>query len=270
MRPDLESFLDRFAAFGEKPGVERYLALFHPDATLFDSGMERPITVAEIPASIEGVLRLAPEFRMTPERWRFREPTLFVEAHNRARLGGEPFAWRSVYCIDLRGDRVIRGRRYYDRRPLFARILPATPAAPVFSLVREEGARPSAATLADAQSFVAACTDCWRRGEPHELDRLYRDDGSLAWPGLERPLGRAELPGWYRGIAGAAPDLRLELDTWAGDAALVFLEWKARLTLGGREIQLGIAERFDLAAGGVLAGRAYFDTLPLAEACADA
>ena len=31
-----------------QPSVASYLALFHPDATLFDSGMERPITVPEI------------------------------------------------------------------------------------------------------------------------------------------------------------------------------------------------------------------------------
>ena len=47
-------FLERFRAFGAQPDVARYLALFHPDATLFDSGMQRPITVPEIPEHIEG------------------------------------------------------------------------------------------------------------------------------------------------------------------------------------------------------------------------
>ena len=54
MQPDADGFLERFRAFGAQPDVARYLALFDPDATLFDSGMERPITVPEIPEHIEG------------------------------------------------------------------------------------------------------------------------------------------------------------------------------------------------------------------------
>jgi hypothetical protein len=127
---EIDRFLSRFQRFGAEPSVEHYLALFHPDATLFDSGMERPLVVAEIPEHIAGILRLAPGFRMTPERWRFREPTIFIEATNRATLAGHDVEWPSVYCIDLRGDQVIRGRRYYDRRALFARIAPSIPAAP--------------------------------------------------------------------------------------------------------------------------------------------
>jgi hypothetical protein len=130
MTTDVDRFLARFGRFGAEPSVEHYLALFHPDATLFDSGMERPLVVAEIPAHIEGILALVPDFRMTPERFRFREPTIFVEATNRATLGGAPIEWPSIYCIDLTADRVIRGRRYYDRRALFARIAPDVPAAP--------------------------------------------------------------------------------------------------------------------------------------------
>ena len=49
--------------------------------------MPRPITVPEIPEHIEGILKLVPDFEMTPERWRFREPTIFVEAHNQASFG---------------------------------------------------------------------------------------------------------------------------------------------------------------------------------------
>ena len=60
VQPDADRFLERFRAFGAQPDVARYLALFHPDATLFDSGMERPITVPEIPEHIEAILKLVP------------------------------------------------------------------------------------------------------------------------------------------------------------------------------------------------------------------
>jgi hypothetical protein len=126
MRPEaaVDRFLTRFRHFGASPSITSYLDLFHPDATAFDSGRPRPLTVPEIPEHIEGILKLAPDFRMTPERWRFREPTIFVEAHNEATLAGASIEWASVYCIDLLGDQVIRGRRYYDRQPLFARLSP--------------------------------------------------------------------------------------------------------------------------------------------------
>ena len=126
-----DRFLERFHRFGAEPSVATYLALFHPDATLFDSGMERPITVPEIPEHIESILKLAQGFRMTPERWRLRDATIFVEAHNQATLSGAHVEWPSVYAIDLRGDQVIRGRRYYDRRPLVSRVFPGVvPEAP--------------------------------------------------------------------------------------------------------------------------------------------
>jgi len=135
---DVDRFLERFFRFGAAPSVAHYLDLFDPEATLFDSGMPRPIRVPEIPEHIGGILRLVPDFRMTPERWRARGTTLFVEASNQASLGGRPLRWHSVYCMDLAGDHVLRGRRYYDRRPLFATLNPALPALPAAAL-RPEG-----------------------------------------------------------------------------------------------------------------------------------
>ena len=84
MTAPVESLLRRFRDFGERPSVERYLALFHPEATLLDAGMARAITVAEIPEHMEGILKVVPDFRLVPERWREREGTLFIEARNQA------------------------------------------------------------------------------------------------------------------------------------------------------------------------------------------
>jgi hypothetical protein len=111
------------------------------------------------------------------------------------------FQWSSVYCVDLEGDRVIRGRRYYDRRALFALLDPALPALPL--------------------------------------------DGCAALPRL-------------------LPDLCQELQHWAGDDELLFLEWKATASVGGELLTLRLAERLELSAGRVRDGRAYFDTLELA------
>ncbi len=221
MQPDAERFLERFRAFGSEPDVARYLALFHPDATLFDSGMERPITVPEIPEHIEAILKLAADFRMTPERWRLRDATIFVEAHNQATLRDRRVEWPSVYVIDLRGDQVIRGRRYYDRRPLVSLVFPGVSSQPPFEFALP--ALPVGLPSGDVGALVRA---------------------------------RASS---LRAVSGT----EMEVLAWAGDDALVFLEWRARRTAQGRAVEVGIAERFDLAAEGGADGRLYFDTLAL-------
>lgn len=223
---EIERFLARFRRFGAAPSVTSYLALFDPEATLLDSGMPHPIRVPEIPEHIEGILKLVPDFEMTPERWRFREPTIFVEAHNRATLGRDPAGWPSVYCIDLRADRVIRGRRYYDRHPLFARLSPEIAAEP---------------------TFVG--------GTPLAIDGCVADAEVLASQSAARATERVQ----DFGIDG----LTIELATWAGDETLAFLEWIATGERNGRPLHFGIADRYDLAAGRVTASHAYFDSLAL-------
>jgi hypothetical protein len=223
---EIERFLSLFRRFGAAPCVDFYLALFDPAATLFDSGMLRPVTVPEIPEHIEGILKLVPDFEMTPERWRFREPTIFVEAHNQACFGSALAEWASVYCIDLRGDRVIRARRYYDRRPLFARLSPELAAKPAFG-----GGAPLAieAQVGDANAVAAHCAE------------------------------RAAERGRSFGIEGLA----MQLATWAGDHALAFLEWTATGERDGQPLRFGVADRYDLAAGRVTASHAYFDSLAI-------
>lgn len=269
-KADVDGFLERFFAFGSKPSVETYLPLFHADATLFDSGMERPLTFAEIPESIAATLQLIPEFEMVPERWRTRGPTLFVEARNSASLGDSKLQWRSVYCVDLVGDRVIRGRRYYDRRPLFALVDPSLPALPPLVVSAQDDPPPIAEPEADHASIVRAIEDCWTRGKPEELQLLYREDGCLVGPGFARPLARSEMPAYHDAWSKLIPDLEMDLLTWAGDDEVLFLEWQARGTIGEARVIFGIAERFDLAAGLILHGRTYFDTLALAGAMASA
>jgi hypothetical protein len=219
MTPDVDRFLARFTRFGAEPSVEHYLDLFHRDATLFDSGMERPLVVAEIPAHIEAILKLVPAFRMTPLRFRFREPTIFIEAHNQATLAGAAIEWPSIYCIDLRGERVIRGRRYYDRRPLLARISPALASAPAIA---------------------------------------ERVDGATGALPAEPPVAESIR----RIVAGA----RFRLASEAGDATLCFREWEMDGSIGGTPLRIGIATRFELAAGAPTNARSYFDTTPLVAA----
>lgn len=260
---DIERFLDRFEAFGARPGVASYLELFHPDATLHDAGMAQPLRVAGIPAHIEGILARVPDFRMTPERWRERDGTVFVEARNRATLAGREVCWRSVYCVDLEGDLVMRGRRYYDRRPLFAMLDPKLPALRPHEPVAATSP-PVPDPLGGPGEIVRAFGEAWRQEEPDALLELFREDATLASPDLPRPISREEIGCYHRAVRSRLGGLRMELLQWAGDDSLAFAEWRLQAETTGVPVTIGVVDRFDLAAGLILSGRAYFDTLELA------
>lgn len=253
------AFLKRFEHFGAEPSVESYLALFHPEARLFDDGMERPIGVAEIPAHIAGVLALVRGFRMRPERWRARERVVFVEAYNAGEIAGQPVSWRAVYRIELDGALVRDGRRYFDRAPLVAAIDPARPVTLVALAPDAEPALPDGAAIrgsgASPEDFVARCAEAWREGRPEAIAAGFREDAALTSAGVPRPLGRAEVGAHYRRLAASLGGARLAPRTWAGDDTLLFVEWEATAPRAA-----GLVERFDLRDGLVLAVRQYFDT----------
>jgi limonene-1,2-epoxide hydrolase len=264
---DVAAFLERFVRFGAAPSVESYTALFHRDATLFDDGMERPITLPEIPAHIQATLALIPGFVMTPERWRVGGPAVFVEARNEAKIAGERAAWRSVYRVELEGSKVLRGRRFFDRAPLLARLDPRLPRLPEFPLGAGETAEPATAgadCAAGAEELAARCADAWREGRPEKLAALFREDGALLAPGLPRPVGGAEIARWYRWLHERLGGARLSVRRFAGDASLAFVEWEGQVPAPRGPYALGLVERFDLAGGRVLAARAYFDAAALA------
>ena len=264
------SFLARFFRFGAEPGVETYMPLFHPDVTLFDDGMERPVGYGEIPASITATLALAQGFRMVPERWRHRDGVVFVEARNEATIFGTPCRWQSVYRVHLDGDRVIDGRRYYDRAPLLATFDPATPRLPSLAGSAAASTVESLACLERGvapQELVELCARSWENGDWRELAAAFREDATWHAPGLDGPLGRDGVAGYRARFAlllgGAVPQVR----AWAGDDTLVMIEWRADAsTLAGGTYALGMVERFDLVAGRVLAARTYLDAASLVSA----
>jgi limonene-1,2-epoxide hydrolase len=265
-------FLKRFERFGSEPSVESYLALFHPEALLFDDGMERPIGVAEIPAHIAGVLTLVKGFRMTPERWRARGDVVMVEAHNRGEVAGRPVSWRAVYRIELDGALVRNGRRYFDRAALLAVLDPNTPSVAPRLAPAPEDAAPRAGALAgratSPEALVAACAQAWASGRPAAIAEHFREDGSLHAPGLARPLGGGEIAAYYARLAALLVHARLAPRRWAGDDSLLFVEWQGELATPRGPHAFGAVERFDLAGGRVLAARHYFETGALARALA--
>jgi ketosteroid isomerase-like protein len=241
---DVARFLERFRRFGAAPGVATYLPLFHPDARLFDDGMERPITVKEIPDSITATLALAQGFVMVPERWRARDGAVLVEARNEATILGTACRWQSVYRVRLEGDLVIDGRRYYDREPLPCLDRGVTPAG-----------------------LVELCSRSFARGDWRDLAALLREDATWHAPGVAGAFGRDAVAGHRARLARLLGGATARVRRWAGDDALVMIEWQADVpTPSGAAYVLGMVDRFDLAAGRVLAARTYLDAATLARA----
>lgn len=122
---DVQRFLDRFADFGGKPDPDKYENLFDPvDGTVLHPGMTEPLHRNQVRAYMTAYLAGVPEFHFEIAEWAERDGTVFVEARNSGRPGGQRLEWGTVYCVTLRGDRVLRGRAYGDRVPLLARLTP--------------------------------------------------------------------------------------------------------------------------------------------------
>ena len=122
---DTERFLARFRDFGSAPDPDKYENLFDPtDGTVLHPGMVAPLHRNQVRAYMTTYLAGVPAFRFEIVQWAERDGTVFVEAKNSGTPGGEPMEWGTVYCVTLRGDRVLRGRAYGDRVPILARLIP--------------------------------------------------------------------------------------------------------------------------------------------------
>lgn len=121
---DADRFLERFAQFGRTPSPELYEQLYAEEGTVLHPGMTQPVHRRNVAAYMAGVLATLPEFGFEILTSCAGPGLVFVEALNSARLNGERVEWKTVYCISLEGDRVLRGRAYFDRIPLLARVFP--------------------------------------------------------------------------------------------------------------------------------------------------
>ncbi len=123
---DVNRFLENFADFGDAPDPDKYENLFDPiEGTVLHPGMTTPLLRSQVRAYMTSYLAGVPEFRFEIADWAERDGTVFVEALNSGRPdGGERLDWGTVYCVTLRGCRVLRGRAYGDRVPLLARLIP--------------------------------------------------------------------------------------------------------------------------------------------------
>jgi len=129
---DVERFLEKFASFGSEPDPEKYEDLFDPDeGTVLHPGMLAPLPRNEVREYMANFLATIEGFRFEILSSADQDGTVFVEAGNRGTVGGEQLEWGTVYCVTLKGSRVLRGRAYADRIPILARLLPTATLAEI-------------------------------------------------------------------------------------------------------------------------------------------
>jgi ketosteroid isomerase-like protein len=266
-----ERFLEQYTAFGQKPTVDSYVALFDPEGTVKHPGMAKSISLDHIPDFISGVLARLPEFHFIPVHWSVTGDTIFVEANNTAFVNGKRIVWPATYCITLRGDRVLRGRAYYDRTEVLSHFEPALAAQGQNAhTTLLEGVQPSGASASEVDTstevyerIVKPYVENWQHMDPERFKEFYRPNALMINPGFERPLHPHELAGYYTDLKAQIPDLQLHLEMWAASPGLLFCEWTATGTFNGKPMRLGFVDRFTLEDRHAVEGVAYFDALAL-------
>ena len=231
MNGDAARWFALFQAFGRKPGPDSYAAVFHPEGEVADAGMATPTPASHVREAIAHVLRLMPDLQIDMQRYRSRGDAVFVEAANRGTINGTAVAWNAVYRVHLRDGLVHRGRRFYDQARVFRALRPDLGWLPPPVQAAGEGPRTHADLLPGSPVAV-----------PFAADAVIEVADQPA------PIPRAALAGHLAGSPFRVVD-------HAGDDTLAFVEWQRGDLLG--------VDRLELAGGGIVSMRRYFDTLGL-------
>ena len=113
-----EDFVARFAHAWKKPG-ERFVKLFRADGTLFQQGMEWPITRDEIPRHIEVTLTLMPDIAQRIKCSVVQGDDCFIEwTGSGTVLGKQRIEWDGASVFTLRDGLILTEVAYFDTLPL--------------------------------------------------------------------------------------------------------------------------------------------------------
>jgi hypothetical protein len=269
---DWEGFLAKFSQFGRDPTPARYLDLFDAEGSVQHPGMPRPLAGGEIRSFISTVLSAMPDFRLRPVRWCARDDTLFAEAASSGTVNGAHTTWPAIYCLTLRGNRVIRGRSYYDRAAVLSRPEPglADGREEADALARIEEASAEASRNGDHfdvpeihANLIEPYIDNWRDPQPERFADFYAPAGCLSAPGVPGKLSGDDIVRHHRAELAKMDGLQRHCQTWAARRGLVFFEWRMAGSMAGRRFDIGAAERLTLDGFRITESASYFDTLSL-------
>ena len=114
---DYKDFVERFEDAWRDP-IARFASLFHPKGTLFQQGMERPLTRDEITPHVSRVLTLIPDQRIEARRWAANGDDVFIEWSASATFRSQPIVWGGASRFTLRNGLILEEIAYFDTLPL--------------------------------------------------------------------------------------------------------------------------------------------------------
>ncbi len=117
--------------------------------------------------------------------------------------------------------------------------------------------------MSNGEQFAEKFAERWRERDPDRFVDLFHEDGTLLHPGMGRPIGRDQVPGYMRRVFSIVPDGRLDPKAWAANDDTVFIAWSMSASFRGQQEQREGADRFTLKGDRAIYGVAYFATLPL-------
>jgi ketosteroid isomerase-like protein len=120
---EAEHFVRAFAALWDRPTLERFRALMHPEVRLMQPLAPPAHGIEAATAWFVGIQDLLPDVRIAVQRWSGTPEALFIEWTATATFGGRPVSWNAVDRFRLDGGLVRERVAYFDALPLVGTIL---------------------------------------------------------------------------------------------------------------------------------------------------
>ena len=121
--PEAEVFVRAFAEMWDRPTMEGFAALMHPEVRLVQP-LARPVHgTHEACEWFVGMLALVPDIRIAVDRWSGTSEALFIEWTATATFAGKPVRWSAVDRFRLADGKVLERIAYFDPLPLLGAVV---------------------------------------------------------------------------------------------------------------------------------------------------
>lgn len=117
--------VERWAASWDRPQVEEFRNLMHPDTQNLIPPMMAPGNADAVVEHFRAVLDRLPDLRLHVVRWAPTGDAVIIEWQATATVAGQSLIWTGVDRFNLRDGLMYEGRAYWDTRGLDARMMGA-------------------------------------------------------------------------------------------------------------------------------------------------
>lgn len=271
-----ERFLNQWRSHWKSMDPEAWATLYHREGTLLQPGMLSPVRQGDIANHVRKINALLPDITCQERNWAARGDTVFTEWKISASLGGLALHWEGADRFKLVEEEALEEVVHYDTLPLWGQVDPTmkrgallditdglpgpfaafTPPAMPTEVVEDE-VEPYAA------EFIDRYTAAWHVPHPEEITRLYHPKWQGRTPTTGGTIDRNGIPAYYGKVLALLPDFRLDVQDWADNNDVVFIEWTISATVAGKATSWSGIDRHTIRGSRSIDGVSYFDSLPL-------